>query len=154
MGHMGGNGDGGTTSKRVLDLLGDAVAREILQAGVDGPVTIDDLTARTSVSQSTIYRRLSALIESGLMREEHGVTSTPSKRAYTTTTEHIGIDLAEDDFRVHLDPAMPYTNAPREIDIEPLRVDLDTRTVTIELSPDDALFEQFERLWELQQESK
>ncbi len=154
MGRMGGNGDGGMTSQRVLDLLGDAVAREILQAGVHGPVTIDDLTARTSVSQSTVYRRVSALVESGLMREEHGVTSTPSKRAYTTTTEHIGIDLAEDDIRVHLDPEVPYANAAREITVEPLRVDLDTRTVTIELSLDDALFEQFQRLWELQQESK
>lgn len=146
---MGTNGDGGTTSRRILELLGDTVARQILQAGSQNVVTIADLTDQTNVSQSTVYRRLSDLVDCGLMREEHSVTSTPSKRAYVTTVEHIGVDIGEAEITAQLNPAPRYEKAVRELNLEPLTVDLDTRTVTVRLSlDDDELFEQFTHLWE------
>ncbi|MFC6731878.1 helix-turn-helix domain-containing protein [Haladaptatus sp. GCM10025707] len=153
MGILGENGDGGTTTRRILSLLGDSVAREILQAGSGGPVTIEDLTEQTGVSQSTVYRRLSDLVESGLVREDHARVSAPNKRAFVTAIDSLAIDITTDGIAVHLDQAPSTGVAVRELNLEPLDFDLDERVMTVRLALDDELMAQFEKLWERTRES-
>lgn len=79
---------------RILDALGDSVARRALLLGLDGPVTADDVASAADVSRSTVYRRFDALVDLDLMREATGPRSRPSSGTrYRTRVDRIWVAL-------------------------------------------------------------
>ena len=82
----------------VFHLLGDDYAREIL-AAAEEPVTAKDLSDATDASLTTVYRRLSALKEHGLVEERSTVDPDAShKREFVTAVDEIHAELSDGSF--------------------------------------------------------
>ncbi|MFP4174434.1 MAG: ArsR/SmtB family transcription factor [Halobacteriales archaeon] len=82
----------------VFSLLGDDYAREILVTAEE-PTTAKDLSDATDASLTTVYRRLSALKEHGLVEERSTVDPDAShKREFVTAVEGIHAELSDGSF--------------------------------------------------------
>lgn len=132
----------------VLDVLGDAVSREILTAAIDGPVTVEQLADGCDVSESTVYRRLDRLNSLGLV-ERCNPLGAESKGAYRTTIR--GLYVAVDDSGI--DVEADHTEADSlaaamqlvidTVDLRRLSYDRDAGTIELSLSLRDGDLETF-----------
>ncbi len=59
-----------TTNKDVFEALSSATRRDILELLRGGPLTVNDLTERVTVSQSAVSQHLRVMREAGLVRVE------------------------------------------------------------------------------------
>jgi DNA-binding response OmpR family regulator len=96
-----------STSKHnsdVLDVLGDQKARNLFSHLVERSATAKELGEATELSLPTVYRRLNALHQAGLIEEQLRVdTEGNHVKAFTASAGWVGIDLV-DGFQVEVEP--------------------------------------------------
>lgn len=80
----------------VCTVLADAVAREVL-AALDGAATADEITEATDLAPSTVYDKLEALEEAGLVEGTMRVREDGNhETVYTADAERIVFDRSDD----------------------------------------------------------
>lgn len=132
----------------VLDILGDAVAREILHLGKQGVVTVEEFATQCDVSEATVYRRLRQLHDLGLVEKctqfEAGIVT---KGAYRTTMDSITVHVGEDGVTTESRSKDEFADAVRtvsqRIDFEEVRYDPDENNVQVSFTLDDEQFKTF-----------
>lgn len=87
----------------ITGLLADEVARTILEATVEEPLSAERLSDRCGVSPATVYRRLETLVEHDLVaaRTEPDDEGHHYK-VYTATLDRVVVDLTADGFEVRV----------------------------------------------------
>ncbi|MFB6162418.1 MAG: ArsR/SmtB family transcription factor [Halococcoides sp.] len=84
-------------SDTVLDLLGDAVVREILVAAGRRPTSVRTLADECNAAQSTIYDHVSDLVEAGLLTEHTRIDPDGNHhRVYETAVDRLRLDVGAD----------------------------------------------------------
>ncbi|MFB6081947.1 MAG: ArsR/SmtB family transcription factor [Halanaeroarchaeum sp.] len=89
------------TATEVLDLFTDEYATEILAAVTDEPKPARELVDRCSGSRPTVYRRLQALEDAGVL----DATTVPHpdghhRKEFAPAIAHVTVDLREGEFTV------------------------------------------------------
>ena len=148
---MGANG---MTDDRILDILGDECAREVLVAGADEPVTVEDLVEACGVSASTVYRRLRQLEALGLMNSDTDIRSDGGNRSvYVTDVERLELDISSDGLDLILDADQrrgeQVLTLLQNVELEGANVDFDRGTVDLRVTFDPSTLDQFVEIWEL-----
>lgn len=128
----------------LLDVLGDAVAREILRLGTGRVMTVETFAEHCGVSEATVYRRLRQLHDLGLVekcaRFEAGVVT---QGAYRTTMDSLTVRMTEGGVRVESGPrdelAEAVETVRRAVDIDAVSYDpkADSVQITVQLDGDE-----------------
>ncbi|ADQ69359.1 HTH domain-containing protein (plasmid) [Halogeometricum borinquense DSM 11551] len=133
-------------SDDLLDALGDDVARKILVAGKQGPVTAEELADSCDVSESTIYRRLDRLNELGLVERCNPLLST-SKGSYQTRIDGLSLAVDEEGIRIEQGPSDSTIDAMETIldviDVQRVNYDAENELVDVQFNLEPELFETF-----------
>ncbi|MCI4344786.1 MAG: helix-turn-helix domain-containing protein [Thermoplasmata archaeon] len=81
--------------ERILDALGDPVARQIILMLNDAPRSAQELLVANHVPQSTLYRRLHELEELGVVAVQRTVITEEGKRVdlYRSLLEEFKVEL-------------------------------------------------------------
>jgi DNA-binding transcriptional ArsR family regulator len=137
----------------LLDVLGDETSRAILAAASDSSVPAKELTELNDVSSATVYRRISTLVERGLLEERHSIDEGGSRqKVYATTFENVDVSLDEEGFAAtpHDCTTVCYhlLSVLRNLPFEELRADFSERTIQIELELTDDVIAQVSSLWQ------
>lgn len=136
----------------ILDVLGDAVSREILTAGVSSAVTVETLATDCDVSESTVYRRLDRLNSLGLV-ERCNPLGADSKAAYRTTIRGLYVTITDSGIAVGADDTQADSLAAAmqlvldTVDLRRLSYDRDAGTIDLTLSLQDGDLETFLSLY-------
>lgn len=142
----------GGDSAAVLDVLGDAVAREILRLGKQGVVTVEEFAAQCDVSEATVYRRLRQLHELGLVEKctqfEAGIVT---KGAYRTTMDSITVRVTESGVTTEPGSNDEFADAvrtvSRAVDLDEVCYDPNDNSVHVAFTLDDERFRTFLELY-------
>lgn len=133
-------------SDELLDALGDEVAREILVAGKQGPVTAEELADSCDVSESTIYRRLDRLNELGLVERCNPLLSA-SKGSYQTRIDGLSLSVDEDGIGIEQGANDSEIDAVETVldvvDVQQVNYDAEEELVDVQFEMDPELFETF-----------
>lgn len=128
----------------VLDALGDETCREILRAADGGGATVEELAAECSVSESTVYRRLSDLGDLGLVEPTNWPVADEGNE-YETTLETALVTLDDGDFSLSLndggDVEAVVERLESLVDVEDVAYDRESRRVEFEITASEELFE-------------
>jgi DNA-binding transcriptional ArsR family regulator len=132
----------------ILDVLGDAVAREILRLGKQGVVTVEEFAAQCDVSEATVYRRLRQLHDLGLVEKctqfEAGIVT---KGAYRTTMDSITVHLDENGVSTKSGSNDRFADAIRTvgqtIDLDDVQYDPKQNRVEVAFTLDKDRFQTF-----------
>ncbi|SFR36634.1 ArsR/SmtB family transcription factor [Halogeometricum limi] len=137
-------------SDDLLDALGDEVAREILVAGKQGPVTAEELADSCGVSESTIYRRLDRLNELGLVERCNPLLSA-SKGSYQTRIDGLSLAVDEEGISIEQGPNDSKLDAMETVldvvDVQRVNYDAEDDLVDVQFKLDPELFETFMRVY-------
>lgn len=88
----------------VFDLLANGEVRTILAAASIRPLSAEELCELTDVSLPTIYRRLNALVEYGLLSEEQTVGEDGRQfKRYETDLQELSVTVEDGDFNVNIE---------------------------------------------------
>lgn len=82
---------------RVLELLSDSNCRQILRATDDEALSAEELSDRCTIPQSTVYRKVERLVDSGLLEE--GVrlsTDSQLTHEYSLAVTSVDVTLADE----------------------------------------------------------
>jgi DNA-binding transcriptional ArsR family regulator len=92
------------TIMSIVSAYSDPQKKEILDAITEKPLTILEVVERTSLPQTTAYRKINELINSNLIKSTGLFLNKDSKRvhAYTTTIKHMRIYFEENDILMFL----------------------------------------------------
>ncbi|SEO22473.1 Helix-turn-helix domain-containing protein [Halogranum amylolyticum] len=142
------DGSNGVDSTAVLDILGDAVAREILRLGKQRVVTVEEFAAQCDVSEATVYRRLRQLHDLGLVEKctqfEAGIVT---KGAYRTTMDSVTVRVSEDGIATESGSDDEFADAIRTvrqtIDLDGVQYDPKENSVQVSFTLDDDTFRTF-----------
>ncbi|MFB6359787.1 MAG: ArsR/SmtB family transcription factor [Halobacteriales archaeon] len=78
----------------VFDVFGDALARRILVLASERALSADELADQFEASRPTIYRRLNALIDYDLLREQQEIdTDGNHYQVYETTLKRVSFEI-------------------------------------------------------------
>lgn len=138
--------------EELLDAIGDETTRTILTAAAREPITAKELTEQCDVSAATVYRRISSLVESGLLRERVALEDANGRqKVYETTFERLEVELTDEGFT-----AVPHDFDSGSYHLIRLLADLPFERLTANFTEDelqlrigltDDLVEQFTELW-------
>lgn len=93
--------EGGPRTDAVLEALGDDSSRSILVATSRRPMTAKELTERCHVSPTTVYRRINALVDRGLLEKRVSLDAGPNQNTvYEPTFSRADVRLTPDGVRV------------------------------------------------------
>lgn len=93
--------EGGPRTDAVLEALGDDSSRSILVATSCRPMTAKELTERCHVSPTTVYRRINALVDRGLLEKRVSLDAGPNQNTvYEPTFARADVRLTPDGVRV------------------------------------------------------
>lgn len=89
---------------RVVALLDDEFAREILARTSTEPMTVTELSDRMEADDSTLYRRVERLEDAELLVEQSRIRSDGHHdTVYAPALEHVQISLADGEFSIRID---------------------------------------------------
>lgn len=134
----------GTRADRMLDTLGDPVARTALRLGCQRPVTAEEVAEATELSRSSIYTRLHDLVDLDLMEEVPVVDRAASSSThYRTVATDLAVRLTETGVDVRasdssIENSLALLN--ELLTLERASYDGDDGTVTVTVSADDPAF--------------
>ncbi|AWB28150.1 winged helix-turn-helix domain-containing protein [Halococcoides cellulosivorans] len=81
----------------VLDLLGDPVVREILVVAGRSPASVRTLETECGVAKSTIYRRVSEMVEAEMLVEHTHIDPDGNHhQVYETVIDRLELDVEAD----------------------------------------------------------
>lgn len=84
-------------TERVLEALDDANCRTILAATRDTSLTVSELCEHTDVAQSTAYRKVEELVETGLLEENLRLRSSGNHvSTYACRVEDVTVTVDAD----------------------------------------------------------
>lgn len=87
----------------VFDLFGDDLARRLLVLASDRPFAADELASALDTSLPTVYRRLNALGEYDLVREEQQLDRDGNHyKTYETTLKRISFEIDDGGYNIDL----------------------------------------------------
>lgn len=87
----------------VLDVFADSHARSILVLASAGPLSADDLADQFDVSRPTIYRRLNALVDYGLLAPSQQIDADGNHyRVYETALRRVTFDINDGGYDIDL----------------------------------------------------
>jgi DNA-binding transcriptional ArsR family regulator len=87
----------------VLDALSDADCRSILEATGDRPLTVAELERACGLPRSTLYRKVEALVDAGLLDERVRMREQgPHPRAYVRSVAAVEVSFSASETRVRL----------------------------------------------------
>jgi DNA-binding transcriptional ArsR family regulator len=85
----------------VFDIFGDDIARRVLVVASHGPASADDLDREMDVSRPTIYRRVNALVDYGLVTEDRRIDGDGNDyKTFETTFDHARFELTDTGYAV------------------------------------------------------
>lgn len=92
------------TPASLFEVLESEVARKILALADDDPVSAETVAEETGASLPTVYRRLNALEEFGLLQSETQIDPDGNHyETYRTTVDRFTIEIGEDDLEVEVE---------------------------------------------------
>jgi predicted transcriptional regulator len=98
---VGGTGRDRLSDSALLSVLTDGACEEVLTALESGPMTVAELHAELDVPVSTLYRKVDALVEVGLLTELTRYQSDGNhKSEYAKSVAELSIDVSLVDARV------------------------------------------------------
>jgi DNA-binding transcriptional ArsR family regulator len=124
----------------VLDSVGDPIAREILVAGTESPVTAGELVEALDHSSTTIYRHLNRLVDRGLVEEVPDVRSTETAyrtrlRAFVVSVESAGVSVRH---RAETETQAALAALLADVDVVRATTDHDDGELQVTLRADEA----------------
>jgi DNA-binding transcriptional ArsR family regulator len=136
----------------LLDILGDEISRAILSAAADGPVTAKELTEEGSVSAATVYRRISTLVDKGLLDERHVIDEDDGRqKVYVTTFGHVDVGVDGDGFsavpRDCGDTCYHVLSLLDDPPFDSITANFEEQTVHVEFDLTDEALDQLSSLW-------
>lgn len=129
---------------RVLDTLGDPVARTALRLGYQRPVTAEEIAEAAELSRSSIYTRLHDLVDLDLMEEVPVIDGAASSSThYRTVATDLAVQISEAEIDVwtsdsSLENCLDVLN--ERLTLERASYDGDEGTVTVTVSADGPTF--------------
>lgn len=85
----------------LLDLIGDGLVRRIVLLTDDAPKSADQLANELGVSRTTVYRRVNALVEYNLLRQNLETGSDGHHyRTFEPALNEISFRIDDGDFRI------------------------------------------------------
>lgn len=87
----------------MLDVLGDETARRVLDATHPQAKTASEISDESGVSKSTVYRKIDALEDVGLLVEREVVGNSGPKTVYASTVERVVVEHGEDGLTAAVD---------------------------------------------------
>ena len=116
--------EGEQSEETILTLLGDPTSREILRATKTEPQSASELETRCDASLSSIYRKIDALSNAGLVDERIRITKSGKHTTeYVFPVERVELSLSQEgSFTVTVDEstAEPSEESPGELSIAQL----------------------------------
>lgn len=96
-------GDKEWVAENIFELFGDRLARDILLHLYRQPMSADELAHRFDVSKPTIYRRLNALTEYGLVAEQQEIDDSGHHyKVFETVLKNLSVELSEENYEIEL----------------------------------------------------
>lgn len=88
---------------RIFDLFGDNLSRRILILASEQPLSADELATTLDASHPTIYRRINALLDYDLVREEQHIDADGNHyKTFETTLNRIAIEVDDGGYTVDI----------------------------------------------------
>jgi DNA-binding transcriptional ArsR family regulator len=133
-----------TADDALLETLGDGASRAILVATSDRPMTAKELTERCGVSPTTVYRRINALVERGLLEKRVSLDAGASQHTvYEPTFTRADFRLTPDGVSVQTfddgGEAALLARLVAEVSSEDLDLQIEGDELTLSLRPADHL---------------
>jgi DNA-binding transcriptional ArsR family regulator len=130
----------------ILDSVGDPIAREILVAGAQSPVTARELVEALDLSSTTVYRHLNRLVDRGLVEEVPDVRATETAyrtrlRALLVSVEPSGVSVRH---RAETETQAALAALLERVDIVRATVDRDGGELRVALAADEATLRELE----------
>ena len=102
-------------SEELLDLLGDEYTRRVLDAVIEEPRTGSEIIDVTSVSKPTVYRRLNALEDAGIVTSELSLDPEGHHcEQFRAVAEQLSFTVDEDGVRVQIRRTQSDTTGPEQ----------------------------------------
>lgn len=96
-------GDKEWAADNVFELFGDGLARHILLLLNRQPMAVDDLANRFDVSKPTIYRRINALSEYGLIAERQEIDESGHHyKTFETVLNEFRVEMSGEKYKIEL----------------------------------------------------
>lgn len=87
----------------ILDVFSDETSRDIIALASVQPVTAEEIGDHLDLSAPTVYRRLNALIDYQLLREERHVESNGRQyRSFETTVKRVNFEVEAGEISVDI----------------------------------------------------
>lgn len=87
----------------IFDLFGDDLSRRILVLASERPLSADELASTLDTSHPTVYRRLNALLDHNLLREQQELdTDGNHYKTFETTLERISFEIDNGGYNIDL----------------------------------------------------
>lgn len=116
--------EGEQSEETILTLLGDPTSREILRATKTEPRSASELETRCDASLSSIYRKIDALSNAGLVDERIRITKSGKHTTeYVSLVERVELSLSQEgSFTVTVDESTAESDeeSPGELTIAQL----------------------------------
>lgn len=130
----------------ILDSVGDPIAREILVAGTESPVTARELVESLDRSSTTVYRHLNRLVDRGLMEEVPDVRSAETAyrtrlRALLVSIEPSGVSVRH---RAETESQAALAALLEHVDVVRATADHDGGELRVALAADEATLRELE----------
>lgn len=136
--------DGAPPGDALLDALGDDPSRSILVATSCRPLTAKELTERCVVSPTTVYRRINALVDRGLLEKRVSLDGGGSQTTvYEPTFARADLRLTPEGVRVETfdeaDDVALLSGLVSRTDAEEIDLRVEDGEITVSIPPTDDL---------------
>lgn len=87
----------------VFDIFGDALTRRILVLASEQPLSADELAGTLDTSHPTVYRRINALLEYDLLKEQQQIDAEGNHyKTFETTLNRIAFEIDDGGYDIDI----------------------------------------------------
>lgn len=85
----------------IFDLFGDDLTRQILVLASERPLSADEVSSTLDASRPTIYRRLNALLEYDLLKEQQQIDADGNHyKTFETTLHRVAFEIDDGGYNI------------------------------------------------------